>query len=224
MKALLLTILFTLALWGTKIEFPHQLTAEVSPDQMVTTLRITAEHQQDQPLKSGFDRLVRAMKQKQTACSGGGYRISPRYDYKLQPPKFVGYRGEMNFECRFDKVEDFDNSLALLRRQMDPKLFRLSQNPLRWTVSQSLYQSTLEKLKTESLVYAKQYNAELHHHFSRCTIEAIAMNNPNHNPPIMRAEAAYSAALKNAPQSNEVPIAEPETITLEALLVYHCEL
>ena len=157
-------------------------------------------------------------------CSGGGYQILPKYEYKDSKQTFLGYRGMLSLRCNFKSIEDYNTLVAQVEKAKASSVI-MAQNMPRWIVSQNSYKEALVALRT-TLLKTVQQQAEV---FSKeldmkCSFNSVVENQNGAIP--FAQEAAMPAmqpkmmALKSAPM--EAPIQSDSEVSLEADVTYVC--
>lgn len=204
---------------ATEIRFQQQFESTIPPDTMQSSISISLRNSDQSEIKRFFDKLLQQAKSKQTACKGGQYSISPRYDYRSSPSKFIDYEGRISFSCEFTDTAAFDRSLKVIRQNTDSKIHRITQGQIQWISSSNKVESAIGLLRLSALEYGKAQAAQLTSVMGRtCTFSSIDLNQ-NRSPvrPMMRA-----AAMTESDVVTEAPIQSGQDIRISATYQFDC--
>lgn len=210
---------------ATLLANPFQITlneefqGKISPDKMQASINVGMNQNDQKEIKKFFDSLLKKAKNKQNACAGGSYSITPEYDYKIRPYKLIGYRGNIYFHCTFDDTEAFDTSLKVIQKNIDPSLHTLTQSGIQWISSEHTLKTVKEQLKKEAIQYGMDYSNDLSLFTGKtCHVSNIDLNSRTNSIRPMR-EMALSAKV----QSTEAPIKDEQSVTLSTHYTFICE-
>lgn len=197
----------------------EQVSQLLKPDVLQGSLSFEEESKNSNTIKEHLNAVIIAVKTfdpKGEFCQGGGVHLSPRYSYKDQKREFMGYSGNLNFECEFKTMDEYNILVAKVDKASAPTL-RKSEGALSWGVSektqkavqQSMRLELLRTAKTQSEVFSKELGLE-------CRIESVNFGGAVQPRPIMmKAMMADSVAT-------ESPIQRDEESTLNATVSYNC--
>jgi uncharacterized protein YggE len=201
----------------TTIEQVSQL---LKPDVLQGSLGFEGQSKNPTIIKTDFNAIVAEVKRFDSAakyCKGGGYYLSPMYDYKNQKPEFTGYSGNLNFNCEFNTIEDY-NALSEKIDKVSASGVHKTQGALSWGVSAKAQIASKQELRSALLKTAAS-QASL---FSKetgliCEVATVNFDGmPQPRPMMMRAMAIADSV------PTQSPIQSDEESTLSATVVYEC--
>lgn len=203
-----------------EITLNEEFQGKISPDKMHASINVGMKQNDQKEIKRFFDSLLKKVKSKQDACTGGSYSISPEYNYKSQPYQLIGYRGNIYFQCTFDDTEAFDTSLNVIQKNIDLSLHTLTQSGIQWISSEERLQTVKDKLKKEAIQYGMDYSGELTRISGKtCHVSKINLSNRFNSIRPMREMDLMSAKA----QSTEAPIKDEQSVTLSADYTFICK-
>lgn len=198
----------------------ERVTQEVVPDILRGGISFEEQHKNPSTIKEHFNALIAEMKRndpKGEFCQGGGFYLSPRYSYKDQKQEFIGYSGNLSFNCEFTSIDQYNTMMSGIEKVKTLSI-RTVQEPLSWGVSDKIQTLTRQSLRAKLLQTAKS-QADL---FSKetdmtCKIAAVAFEGTQPiRPMMMKSSMIADTAL------TESPIQKNEELSLEANVNYIC--
>lgn len=198
----------------------ERVTQEVAPDILRGGISFEEQHKNPSTIKEHFNALIAEMKRndpKGEFCRGGGFYLSPRYSYKDQKQEFIGYSGNLSFNCEFTSIDQYNTMMSGIEKVKTLSI-RTVQEPLSWGVSDKIQTLTRQSLRAKLLQTAKS-QADL---FSKetdmtCKIAAVAFEGTQPiRPMMMKSSMIADTAL------TESPIQKNEELSLEANVNYIC--
>jgi hypothetical protein len=218
-KSLLFFILPMLANAQVTITALEHVSVNVQPD--VLRVNVSFEEQSKTPdmIKEHLNAIVAEIKRfdtKAEICRGGGYNLSPRYNYKDQKQEFIGYSGSLSVNCDFKTIEQYNTLTVAIDKVTAPNV-RKNQGELTWNVSairqretqDSLRAELLRKANTQATTFAKETAM-------MCEIASVNFGANAQIQPMMRG---YMMAHSVETQS---PIQGDTETSLEATVNYIC--
>lgn len=192
------------------------------PERLRGEFSFEEEHKNSNVIKEHLNALVAEVKHfdaKNELCQGGGYRLSPSYQYKDNKPVFVGYKGNLFVSCELNSVEQYNMLVEKLEKVKSSSVIT-HQGALAWVVSDATQNANRLALRSSLLNVAKEqaasFSKEIH---QTCGVKEVIFDNatPSH-PLLMRTQASKS--FSSTP--TEAPLFHPETFVLNATVRYTC--
>lgn len=216
------TLMFPLWVSATmNITANEQVSQSLKPDVLQGSLSFEEQSKNSNTIKEHLNAIVAEVKKfdpKGEFCQGGGYHLSPRYNYKDQKQEFIGYSGSLNFGCEFKTIEEYNALLAKIDKVLVPSV-RKSEGALSWGVSEKTQKAVKQSLRLELLRSAKaQSEAFSKETGLECSVESVNFGGVAQPRPMMMKAAMMMA--DSAP--TESPIQRDEESTLDATVSYIC--
>jgi predicted secreted protein len=222
---ILIVVLLGTAVQAATVTLEERVAATVAPDMMHVQLTFEEENSLEAPLRDHFNTIVATVKRHHESgaltCRGGGYRIAPRYRWTDNRRNFLGYQGNVGFQCSFKTVEAFDAlSTELEGQTRTMQGVKRHQGEIRWGASDTLRGSAREALERQLIGQVKAHALRLSDAMgTRCAVGAI---NIGHNgTPVMPMARTVMTAEAAAP--TETPIQGEEKLSLSASVTFTCE-
>lgn len=198
----------------------EQVSRFLAPDVLQASLGFDEQSKNINSIKTDFNIIVDEVKKFDPAaeyCNGGGYNLSPVYNYKNQKPEFVGYSGHLQFNCEFNTVEQY-NALNENIKKIISNRVRTTQGALLWSVSakteasveQELQLVLLKKAKAQAESFSKETLLE-------CEVSTVKFNDVAQAKPTAKK---MKATVKDISTQN--PIQSNKKSVLEAIVAYKC--
>lgn len=198
----------------------ERVSTTLKPDVLRESLNFEEQNLDANVIKTHLNSIVAEVKRfdpKGEICHGGGYNLSPRYDYKTQKQEFIGYTGNLSFGCEFKTIDEFNTLSAAIEKVTKPNV-RKSQGVLSWEVSakaqreaQSVLRSELiRQASKQAVLFSKETGME-------CNVTSIQFNNTFHPQPLMMKSMMRAESV-----ATESPIQSDSDSSLEATVDYHC--
>lgn len=223
MKKITLITAVLFPLWANasmNITANEQVSQWVKSDVLQGNLSFEEQHKNSAVIKEHLNAIVAEVKRfdpKAESCQGGGYHLSPRYNYKDQKQEFIGYSGNLNFGCAFKTIEEYNALIARIDKISAPSI-RKSEGALSWGVSEKTQKALKQALRVELLRSAKaQSEAFSKETGLECRVETVNFGGEAHPRPMMMKTMMMA---ESAP--TESPIARDEESTLDATVSYSC--
>jgi hypothetical protein len=152
-------------------------------------------------------------------CRGGGYQLSPYYNYTNQKQEFMGYSANLSFSCEFTTIEQYNTLVSALDKTTAQNV-KKTQGALTWGVNAKTKENEeLELRKTmishslkDATVFSKEIGKE-------CSLNGLNFGGYSQQPmPVNMMRS--SMAMDSAP--TESPLQNDETITISATATYLC--
>ncbi|AFL68845.1 SIMPL domain-containing protein [Sulfurospirillum barnesii] len=194
------------------------------PERLRGEFSFEEEHKNSNVIKEHLNALVAEVKQfdaKNELCQGGGYRLSPSYQYKENKPVFVGYKGNLFFSCELNSVEQYNMLVERVEKIKAPSVIT-HQGALAWVVSDATHNANRLALRSSLLKVAHEQAASFSKETHQiCVVKEVVFDNasPTH-PVLMRAAAPMAKSFSSV--STEAPLVHPETFVLGATVRYAC--
>jgi len=215
--SLILPVLASAQMTITAVE---RVATNVKPDVLRGSLNFEEQSKNANTIKEHLNAIVAEVKRadpKGEVCRGGGYNLSPRYNYKDQKQEFIGYSGNLSFGCEFVSIEQY-NALSASIDKVTASSVRKSQGELAWGVSASSERETQNRLRIELLrkagVQALSFANETG---MRCEIASVNFGGTSQVRPMMMKAMAMADSV-----STESPIQSDSESSLEATVDYSC--
>lgn len=225
MKPLFIAILPLIASAQMSITTNEQVSAMLTPDVLQGSLSFEEQNKNANVIKEHLNAIVAEVKRvdpKSEHCRGGGYHISPRYNYKDQKQEFIGYSGSLYFGCEFSQIEEYNTLIAKIDKVTERSV-RKTEGELSWGVSEKHQRATQKELRTTLLQTAKQQAVD----FSKVTVLSCNVSMVNFGGIPMVAQQPMlmmkSMAMADSAVATESPIQRNEESTLSATVSYICQ-
>jgi hypothetical protein len=131
-------------------------------------------------------------------CKGGSYHINPRYKWDKSEKVFLGYEGQISYECVFDDMKKYTKIIDSIA-QKDQKL---SLGGIYWILSDKQKEQMELKLELESLNFSKEYSAFLSINLKKecklSKIELSSSNNSHESYARLRASSEIVSPIKES--------------------------
>lgn len=220
-KITLITVLF-LPLWANgavSITANEQVSRSMRPDVLQGRLHFEEQSKNTDTIKTHLNAIVSGVKRfdpNGELCQGGGYDLTPRYNYKDQRQEFIGYSGSLNFGCEFKTIEEYNALIAKIDK-VSASSIRKSEGALSWGVSEKKQKTVQQELRLELLRSAKaQADTFSKETGLECIVESVNFGGvAQPRPVMMKAMMADSVAT-------ESPILRDEESSLDATVSYSC--
>lgn len=198
----------------------EQVSQLLTPDVFQGLLGFDEQSKNINSIKTDFNAIIDEVKKFDPAmqyCNGGGYNISPVYNSKSQKNEFLGYNGHLQFNCEFNRVEQY-NALNENIKKIISNHVRIAQGALLWNVSskteasveQELQLVLLKKAKTQAESFSKETLLE-------CEVSTVKFNDDAQAKP---AAKKMKTKIKDIPAQN--PIQSNKESVLSATVLYKC--
>lgn len=220
MQKSLLFLLFPLFL-GAQITITalENVSVNLQPDVLRVTMSFEEQNKTPETIKEHLNAIVAEIKRFDATakmCHGGGYSLSPRYNYKDQKQEFIGYSGNLSASCDFATIEQFNTLTTAIDKITAPNV-RKNQGELTWNVSAARQRETQNNLRLELLRKAStQAQAFAKETAMMCEIASVNFGDNRQIQPMMRG---YMMADSVGTQS---PIQNDTQTSLEATVNYSC--
>jgi len=215
--SLILPVLASAQMNVTTVE---RVAATVKPDVLRGSLSFEEQSKNANTIKEHLNAIVAEVKRadpKGEVCRGGGYNLSPRYNYKDQKQEFIGYSGNLSFGCEFVSIDQY-NILSSVIDKVTASSVRKSQGELAWGVSASSERETQNRLRLELLrkagVQASSFAKETG---MACEVSSVNFGGTSQVRPMMMKTMAMADSV-----STESPIQSDSESSLEATVDYSC--
>lgn len=224
MKSLFITILPLIASAQMSITTNEQVSTMLTPDVLQGSLSFEEHNKNANVIKEHLNAIVAEVKRvdpKSEHCRGGGYHISPRYNYKDQKQEFIGYSGSLYFGCEFSQIEEYNTFIAKIDK-ITERSVRKTEGALSWGVSEKHQNSTQKGLRTTLLQTAKEQADD----FSKATSFSCKVSSVNFGaiPMVAQPMMMRSMAMADSSMATESPIQRNEESTLSAIVIsYNCQ-
>ena len=202
-----------------EIQKSNEFIKEVEPTMMSTSITAMVEDESKLEIQKIFEKAIQCSKE-QKICTNGSYRISPSYSYVDKKRVFLGYRGSIAFDCKFQDSKKLDSVISKLDSVSgkEDKL-KLTINPIRWIVEKKTYEEIDKELELKALYYAKEYKSFLSTIYaSECKIKEIFLNSANR---FINQERAYHV-MGDAKSQTTPPIKSTHIIKYSASYKFEC--
>ncbi|NCD11001.1 MAG: DUF541 domain-containing protein [Epsilonproteobacteria bacterium] len=220
-----LLIVFPLLLCADmEITTQESVSNTLMPERLRGEFSFEEEHKNSNVIKEHLNALVAEVKQfdtKNELCQGGGYRLSPSYQYKDNKQIFMGYKGSLFFLCELNSVEQYNMLVERVEKIKAPSVIT-HQGALAWVVSDGVQHANRLALRSSLLKVAHEqalsFSKETH---QTCNVKEVVFDNasPTH-PVLMRAAAPMAKSFSSVP--TQAPLAHLETFVLNATVRYSC--
>ncbi|MGE0739085.1 SIMPL domain-containing protein [Sulfurimonas sp.] len=211
-KLLLLT-LFTTASFGYELKVNKTFEENLESDRMELHFSFIAKKKSAKETKELLHPAIAIIKQ-HPQCKGGGYTLSPEYNYKSSKRELLGFVGRANFECSFKEVEEIDDITTFFDTQTN---LELQQAPIKWVVGKENIKIAKTSLELKAIRYAKEYAQILKkENIAQCHEKKVEI----HTSSSVMHEAQ---AMLMAKSSMETPTKEPTLISINATYEFECQ-
>lgn len=198
----------------------ERVATNVKPDVLRGSLNFEEQSKNANTIKEHLNAIVAEVKRadpKGEVCRGGGYNLSPRYNYKDQKQEFIGYSGNLSFGCEFVSIEQY-NALSASIDKVTASSVHKSQGELAWGVGVQSERETQNHLRLELLrkagVQASLFAKETG---MRCEIASVNFGGTSQVRPMMMKAMAMADSV-----STQSPIQSDSESSLEATVDYSC--
>lgn len=210
---LLLLGLFTTASFAYELKVNKTFEENLESDRMELHFSFIAKKKSAKETKELLHPAIAIIKQ-HPQCKGGGYTLSPEYNYKSTKRELLGFVGRANFECSFKEVEEIDDITTFFDTQTE---LELQQAPIRWVVDKENIKIAKTSLELKALRYAKEYAQILKkENIAQCHEKKVEIHTSSfatHEP----------QAMLMAKSSMETPTKEPTRISINATYEFECQ-
>ncbi|OHD96566.1 MAG: hypothetical protein A3E21_03860 [Sulfurimonas sp. RIFCSPHIGHO2_12_FULL_36_9] len=216
------SLLFIPMLIGAQMSITttEQVSQMLTPDVLQASLGFDEQSKNINSIKTDFNAIIDEVKKFDPAaeyCNGGGYNLSPVYNYKNQKPEFVGYSGHLQFNCEFNMVEQFNTLNENIKKIISNRV-RTTQGALLWSVGskteasveQELQLVLLKKAKVQADNFSKETLLE-------CEVSTVKFNDAAQAKPIPKK---MKATVKEISTQN--PIQSNKESVISATVAYKC--
>ncbi len=221
-KHLLWLCLPVLSYGQITLTMPQSVSKTLTPNTLQGYLSLEEHSKDSNAIKQHMNTLVAQVKQldpNNEMCRGGGYQLSPYYNYTNNKQEFMGYNAHLNFTCEFSTIEQYNKLIAVLDKTT-PSSVKKTQGALSWIVNAKTRESEeLELRKTmiihslkDALVFSKASGKE-------CSLNGLNFGENSHYPMPVNAMKS-SMAMDSVP--TESPLQNDTTITINATATYLC--
>ena len=202
-------------LFALEIKENKLFNKSITPEKMVTSFSVEKVSLFINEIESSLSAISEKVKES-NICSGGTYSIVPVYSYQNRTKEFENYKGVMNFNCTFSKIQDFD----LLMNSFSLEDEKLSLSPINWHVGKKESEAVKEELKKGALQYSILKAAKLSSHLGsyKCEPKEIIFNDRRNQPYPRNLMYAQSSMEKASIE----PIKEDQKISLNVDFSYEC--
>lgn len=197
----------------------NEFTKEIEPNVMSTSIAASVEDKSKAQIQKIFKKAIEESKS-ENICTNGSYRISPNYRYVEQKRLFLGYRGDIVFECEFEDTKKFDTVISKLDKASNEKdKLKLTINPIQWIVDKKRRKQIKDELELEALYYAKNYKSFLSNVYAKeCAIKEVSLNTSQR---FVDQERVYMMQ-SDAKSRTTAPIKKNHTIGYNASYKFEC--
>lgn len=210
---LLLLGLFATASFGYELKVNKTFEENLESDRMELHFSFIAKKKSAKETKELLHPAIAIIKQ-HPQCKGGGYTLSPEYNYKSNKRELLGFVGRANFECSFKEVEEIDDIITFLDTQTN---LELQQAPIKWVVDKENIKIAKTSLELKALRYAKEYAQILKkENIAQCHEKKVEIHT---NSSVMHEPKA----MLMAKSSMETPTKEPTLISINATYDFECQ-
>lgn len=218
LKLPLLLTIATASLFSLEIVLEKSVSSTITPDVLYTSISYNKKSDDENIIKRDLNAIILEMKnfdKDAKYCGGGGYNLYPEYKYVDNTREFIGYRGNLNFNCEFDNINSYNTLIKTLDSVTAPDIEKnfgtLNLKPSDRLLEQTRANLELEILKTSSQI-SKKFSSQL---AQKCIVKKIDYRD-NH-PVAVRAMMASSDFV-----STEAPIAQSQKVALNAQITLEC--
>lgn len=198
----------------------ERVSTTLKPDVLREGLSFEEQNTDTNVIKTHLNAIVAQVKHfdpKGEICHGGGYNLSPRYDYKTHKQEFIGYAGNLSFGCEFKTIDEFNILSAAIEKVTNSNV-RKSQGMLSWEVSAKAQRETQSALRSK-LIHKASQQAVL---FSKetemkCDVTSINFNSTYQAQPVM-----MKSMMRAESMATESPIQGDTESSVEATVSYGC--
>lgn len=205
---------------GMNITANERVSVLLKPDVLRGSLSFEEQGKNQNTIKSDLNAIIAEVKRIDPSgryCRGGGYRLSPRYNYKDHIPEFVGYSGTLMFACEFPGIENYNELAAAIDKVTVPAV-RKNQGALEWGISSVQEADAQNRLRTELLRKAQTQAALFGKETGMaCEVASVRFGGMPRVMPIMAKGMAMMASVPT-----ESPIQSDEESAVEAVVDYNC--
>lgn len=198
----------------------ERVSTTLKPDVLRQTLSFEEQNPDANIIKAHLNTIIAELKKidpNGEMCKGGGYNLSPRYDYTTRKQEFIGYSGNLSFRCEFKTIEAF-NALSIPIEKITHSNVRKSQGMLSWEVSAKAERETHHALRSELLRKASQQAGLFSKETGmKCDVASVNFNNTYQMHPVM-----MRSMTKTENVATESPIQTDTESSLEATVSYNC--
>ncbi|MDD3475508.1 MAG: SIMPL domain-containing protein [Sulfurimonas sp.] len=212
LKLSLISLLVTFS-YGYELKINKTFDESLEPDRMQLSFSLIAKKESAAKAKEVLHKAIESIK-KEPLCKGGGYSITPEYNYNSKERELLDYIGTADFECSFKNIEEIDTLLAFFDKLED---LELRQAPIRWVVDKENMKIEKTSLEFRAIKYAKEYTEILSiEEIAKCSVKNVEIIADGYT----RYEAQNMLMSKSTMQT---PTKEPTILNLNATYTYDCE-
>ncbi|MDD2828836.1 MAG: SIMPL domain-containing protein [Sulfuricurvum sp.] len=223
-KVYLFTLLPILVSAQMQITAQESVSQTLKPDVLRAQLSFEEHSKKSDEIKYHLNSIVSEVKKfdsKGKMCRGGGYNLSPYYNYKDQKQEFGGYNAYLNFTCEFETIEQYNTLNSALDKVLASQSKR-SLGALSWGVSDKIHEQTQQNLRSAMISKTITQATD----FSKSTgmkCEVNTINFGGYVQPIPMRVNKSMMLMEMASAPTESPIENDEENKLEATVTYICQ-
>ncbi len=203
------------------LTMPQSVSKTLAPNTLQGYLSFEERSKNPNDIKQHMNALVTQVKKfdpSHEMCHGGGYQLSPYYNYTNQKQEFMGYSAHLSFTCEFNTIEQYNTLISDLDKTTAQNV-KKTQGALSWIVNAKTKENEeLELRKTmishslkNATIFSKESGKE-------CQLSGLNFGGDFQPVPVnlMRSAMAMDSA------STESPLQNDATITINATATYLC--
>ncbi len=209
--------------WATEIEYSREVSGEITAKSFESKIVIEANEKSFEFIKKGFDSLLEKLKAQQSVCAGGEYSLYPNYKYDKGEREFIGYLGRIEFDCKFETADTFDDAVETMESALDKEVFKIRILPIKPFIPDVDYKKEVEALEKTVIKKSVQYAKELENEFGfKCEHKNIRLYSQEINIPYRAYDTSAEITLKVA-SPTQIPIEPKKSVNVRGDFVLKCE-
>lgn len=204
------------------ITVPQSVSKTLIPNTLQGYLSFEERSKNPNDIKLHMNTLVAEVKKldpSKEMCRGGGYQLSPYYNYANQKQEFIGYSAHLSFTCEFATIEQYNELIAALDKTTAQNI-KKTQGTLVWVVNTKTKEKEEIQLRKTMIAHALQDATIFSQETKKeCSLNGLDFGGSAHHPTpvtMMRSTMEMDSAPTESPLQND------ETITISATATYLC--
>jgi len=203
------------------LTMPHSVSKTLVPNTLQGYLSFEERSKNPNDIKQHMNTLVTQVKKldpNKEMCRGGGYQLSPYYNYTNQKQEFMGYSAHLSFTCEFSTIEQYNTLISELDK-ITAHNVKKTQGALMWVVNAKTKENEELELRKTMISHSLK-NADIFSKASgkECQLSGLNFGGDFETVPVnlMRSSMAMDSIPTESPLQNDA------TITINATATYLC--
>ena len=217
LNTIIISTLVPLSLFSYELNFSKKFSQVVNPDILTTRISANIQNKDERFISDNLESINDHVKEsKDIKYKHGSFNLTPRYSYKNNKRKFIGYAGHLSYiitSKNANSMNEFISELIEVKEKLEVNSLKLNINNTTWKVSDELQQKSLDNLRLKAIKWISSYANKLDR---SCTIKKINIGSRNsHYPSPMNSSVLRSMSVNVAPSKSIQSIYINPNFTLE---------